>query len=151
MIYSKLSDANCYRGLSKGLDRAIEWLENADFTRIEDGRYDLDGPDFRAIISTASTVAPEEAVMESHKKYIDLQYIIEGEENFFVEHLEEMGAPTSENAERDIYFYKGAKKEQMILVPEGYFMILFPQDAHATRVMTNEPKQTRKVILKVRF
>ena len=61
--------------------RIIKLIENTDFTKKDDGVYKTDTEDFYYILSTYNTSASiEEKPAEAHRKYIDLQYILYGEE-----------------------------------------------------------------------
>lgn len=56
------------------------FLKNSDLEHMEVGRYEIDGDDIYAMIQKQTTAAPENKKAESHYKYIDIQYLICGEE-----------------------------------------------------------------------
>ena len=80
MIFGKIEDLYLYRGLSENLAKGIDFLLNFDTTQ-PDGKYEVDGENIYALVSTGHTKPAEKPVYEAHRKYIDLQYIVKGEED----------------------------------------------------------------------
>ena len=97
------------------------------------------------IFSQTKPKTKEEAKLETHNQFIDIQIPLSG--------VEVMGyTPRTDlpeeayNAEKDITFYKGLAKDYLTITP-GMFAIFFPQDGHAPGVT---PDGVKKVIVKVR-
>lgn len=84
---------------------------------------------------------------EAHRKYIDIQYLIEGEELIGVAPLASMERVAEAAPERDIWFYEGETAK--LPLSGGRFAILFPQDAHAPCIAAGECRPVRKVVVKV--
>ena len=61
-------------------DKAFAFLKNNDLNKIAKGKYPIDGDNVFASVTTDSTKNFDKTNWESHRKYIDLQYVIEGEE-----------------------------------------------------------------------
>ena len=87
----------------------------------------------------------EEAKLETHNQFIDIQIPLSGVE--VMGYTPRTDLPEEEyNAEKDITFYKGLAKDYLTITP-GMFAIFFPQDGHAPGVTSDGVK---KVIVKVR-
>ena len=86
---------------------------------------------------------------ESHKKYIDIQYLLSGEELIGAGSLSEMTEEVSANPEGDIWFHHGPLSN--IKIGNGYFAVFFPQDAHAPGIAVGSPAPVRKVVVKVKI
>lgn len=84
MITDRLSVIARYRGLYKGLDVLIDWLEDHDPAELPVGSNEIDGKRVFANVMEATTRLPEDAPFEAHKKYMDVQIDLEGAEAYKV-------------------------------------------------------------------
>ncbi|GMU89810.1 MAG: beta-D-galactosidase [Chlorobiota bacterium] len=149
MILDKLEHHATYAGLGENLKKGFEWLANTYTLDTPEGKYAIDGDEVYAIVTSYKTKPYSEGEFESHKKYLDIQYIPEGEEMICVTGLEHLIPKTDFDFEKDIVFYTG--DGEPIRLPEGYFMVLFPQDGHKPGIMTgSERLGVKKVVVKVR-
>ena len=73
----------------------------------------------------------EGARLEAHRRYIDIQYTIEGNEEIGWMPLATAGSPANPYDDtRDIVFFD-RRPTTWLAVPEGTFAVFFPHDAHA--------------------
>ena len=148
MIYDKIENMDTYAGLSADIRMGLEWLRNAK-PEVAIGVYEL-SPRVKAIVSEYTTKEVNENGYEAHRAYIDIQYLIYGEEmlcNLPLEYLKETRAYSQE---KDAAFYEAADvKPQNLLLGNGYFAILFPQDGHMPCLCVNAPTAVKKVVVKV--
>lgn len=84
MIYGALGDIEEYRGMLKGLDVLIDWLEENDPAQLEVGGHPILGDKVYANVMASTTRPEAEAHYETHQRYHDLQIDIEGREAFKV-------------------------------------------------------------------
>ena len=134
MILATLDNAEQYVDLHPAFAKAFEFLRQENLAELEAGRYELDGDNLFCSIAKDSGKTRLDAKLEAHRQYIDIQYVIAGEE--------EMGwRPTAEctdietpySEEKDILFFNDPAKT-WTTVPPGSFVIFFPEDAHAPMV-----------------
>lgn len=149
MIYDDLSNAECYRHVKPGIALALDYLRKTDFSGVAPGRYELDGTNVYAMVQRYTTRKTGDAVWESHRKYIDVQYVHQGEEWFGYAALSEAPAVTTPYDEaKEAQFY--APGSLMLPLGAGKFAIFFPQDVHAPCLAANEsPSEVVKVVVKV--
>ena len=76
--------ARQYHANKKYWDEAFAFLKNNDLTKLAPGKYPIDGDNVYASITEDSTKDYDKSKWESHRKYIDLQYVISGEEKIGV-------------------------------------------------------------------
>lgn len=89
---------------------------------------------------------------EAHREYIDIQYLIYGEEKICSLPLEFLQETKPYNEEQDAAFYEEASiKPQELLIGNGYFAILYPQDGHMPQMSVKEPTAVKKVVVKVKI
>lgn len=80
MIYDMLTNVEKYRGISKNLDTAIDFLVKTDLSALPLGRTEINGDNVFANVMEAQAKPVEELNFEIHKKYMDIQIDIEGTE-----------------------------------------------------------------------
>lgn len=147
MIFDTLKNVDNYKGLGRVYD-ALKFLSETDFSKIELGRYELDGDNIFYMVQSYDT-DPDKTISEAHKKYIDIQYMVEGEEIIGVADISEDKELTEAKEENDVWFYN-CKTEPLVL-SAGKYMVLYPNDLHCPGVATNGTAMTcRKVVVKVK-
>jgi YhcH/YjgK/YiaL family protein len=149
MIYDFLSNADCYRDVKPGIARAFEYLRQADFANVAVGKYELDGARLYAMVQRYTTKTFDAAVWESHRKYIDVQYVCQGEEWFGYVPLSLAPAVTTPYDEgKEAQFY--APGSLTMPLRAGQFAVFFPQDIHAPCLAGPAgPAEVVKVVVKV--
>ncbi|MDO4759011.1 MAG: YhcH/YjgK/YiaL family protein [Rikenellaceae bacterium] len=147
MIFDSLKNCAEYYGISPRIKQAFELFAQVDWTQAEPGKQELDGKNIVANVQVRGLKTKEEAKLEVHDKYIDIQIHIAGaDEAFGWADRSTLKQPKEAfNAEKDIQFFDDEPQTYVTLRP-GQFTILMPEDAHAPLVGEGE---IRKVILKV--
>ena len=147
MILDKLENADLYKGLSKRLDKGFEYLKSNDLTTVAPGSYDI-AEGVRAIISEYNSKNIADAVLEAHKKYIDIQYVISGEEQIGYTPLADQTPTIAYDADRDVVFFK--EEVSYTKLSTGMFSVYFPTDLHQPGVKTGStPTLVKKCVIKV--
>ena len=128
---------------------ALEIVKRYLSEDLPDGQRAVDlGDELFANVLTYETKAPESSVFEVHKKYIDIQYIVKGEEVIEVAPIQTEKKLVEAKEENDVWFYESAT--QPVILKEGDFMVLYPSDLHLPGKAVNNPQNVLKVVLKVR-
>lgn len=147
MILDTLENANIYKALSKRLALGFDYLSNTDFSALEMGVYKIDGDDVFAILQTYDTKEEVDCRLESHQKYIDIQYLVSGEEYVGVTPLNNQEITEDLLQDKDVVFYKG--QAENIKLSAGSFMVFYPTDVHAPGIKINQSSKVIKVVVKV--
>ena len=146
MILSALSQTSRYAALHPLFQQAFDYMRDTDLNALAPGRYPIVGDELFAIVEQAPGKTKEMAKLEAHRKYIDIQLVLDGDERMGWKPLADCLNPVSEySEEKDIRFFHDAPAS-WIAVPPDHFCIFFPEDAHAPLVGEG---QIRKVIFKV--
>ena len=66
----------------------------------------IDGNEVYANVQSYSTMDAADCPFESHKEYFDVQYVVEGEECFGYEPVENLIPSVEYDAEKDLIFYQ---------------------------------------------
>ena len=146
MILSNLSQSARYAALHPLFPRAFDYIRDTDLFNLAPGRYHLLGEDLIAIVEHAQGKTRAMAKLEAHRRYIDIQMVLDGSEEMGWKPLADCHNPVSEHSmEKDIRFFHDAAAS-WIAVPPDHFCIFFPEDAHAPLVGSGA---IRKVIFKI--
>jgi len=147
MIKDKLLNANTYKNISAKIKQGFEWLEKNDLKSLSDGKYFIDGEKFYANIQTYETKT--EAKYEAHRKYIDIQYMIQGKELIGVTDINNCKTCIEYDEEKDLEFFDTTVDEEYFSLNEGEFLLFFPQDTHKPSITYKEKRNVKKVVVKV--
>ena len=147
MIFDTLKNVDNYEGLGR-VYTALKFLSETDFNKIDLGRYELDGDNIFYMVQSYDT-DPDKTISEAHRKYIDIQYMVEGEEIIGVGDISCDKVLTEAKEENDVWFYNC--KTEPLTLSAGKYMVLYPNDLHCPGVATNGTAMTcRKVVVKVK-
>jgi YhcH/YjgK/YiaL family protein len=146
MILSNLAEADRFLGLHPLFARAFEYLRNADLLALAPGKHAVQGEELFAIVENCVGRTRAEAKLECHRRYIDIQLVLEGVDEMGWKPLAECKKPLGDfDTARDIRFY-GDVPSSWIATPAGSFCLFFPDDAHAPLVSDG---MIRKVVMKI--
>ncbi|RIJ41930.1 YhcH/YjgK/YiaL family protein [Pontibacter oryzae] len=146
MVLDKLSNATRYTCMHPLFVQAFAYLQETDLASVATGVHEIEGKRLFAIISEDKGIAKENAKLEVHRKYIDIQYVISGTDHMGWKDLAQCSQPNDPyTEERDAAFFPD-KTQNWFDVPAGSFTIFYPDDAHAAMI-TGEV--VRKVVLKI--
>ena len=146
MILSNLAEADRYLNLHPLFARAVAYLRETDLMALEPGVHPIQDDQLFAIIEACAGRTREEAKLECHRRYIDIQLVLEGVDEMGWKPLAECGVPATEyDAARDIRFFNDVPSS-WVATPAGSFCLFFPDDAHAPLVSAG---MIRKVVVKI--
>lgn len=152
MIVDTLSNHQLYHPLSPRLSRALAHLAATDFSQYDVGNYPLEGKDIFVIVNDYETKIKNTQPFETHQRYIDVQYVVSGEEEFGYLPLADQTPLAPYHTEHDFtkFDYEASKdKAAFIPLKQGMFAIFFPDDMHMPGT-GDTPKNVRKVVIKVK-
>lgn len=146
MILDQLVYAHYYFNLHPGFKKAFDFIRKSKDLAFESQRIHLDGDNLIAIFESPEIRGPSKACLETHRKYIDIQYTLKGTEEIgWKPYFECQQVKQAYHEERDIAFFSD-RPTLWLPIPEDSFAIFFPHDAHAP-LAGKEPVQ--KIIMKV--
>lgn len=128
---------------------AFEFLKRKDLAELPVGWIELE-EGVRASIQRYDSFRWNENRFETHERYFDVQYVIEGMELCGVCNRSELGdIAVPYNQENDITFYEEPKHFGTVFLNAGDFIVLGPEDAHKPRCAVSESIPIKKVVIKV--
>ena len=145
MIFGKKEELNSYRNISENISKGIDFL--LDFDEASPcGRYEIDSDKVYALVVNGKTKVRQDNTFEAHRKYIDLQYVIDGEEDTGYASVSDCTVEVPYNENEDYLMVKGKGSE--VKVASGCFYMAFPCDAHRPMCSKN-PDEIKKIIVKI--
>lgn len=115
---------------------------------MEEGWYEL-GEGVRASVQRYVTLKEGEMCFETHDKFYDVQYVVEGQEFIGVRSRTGLVIKNAYDEENDITFYEEPELSGRVLLAAGEYVILGPEDAHKPRCLAGENMPVVKVVAKV--
>jgi len=129
--------------------KAFDFLNRNDLADLSEGRYDLSDDGLYATVSIYETKQPEDAKYEAHRKYIDIQYVAEGEEYIEILPLEMIDEVQNYDEKADIMFFESKAGGSKLLADKNRFFIFFPEDAHKPCLRTDTIRTVKKIVVKI--
>lgn len=148
MILDKLANAQRYYFLGPKFEKAFQYLTTTDFATLAKGKYEIDGTDIFAIVNEYDTIDAAGEQMESHKKYIDIQYMVTGEELIGHDFLEQQTPSKAYDTEKDFMLF-AEKPSFFTRLAAGSFAVFFPTDLHMPNLKVEASIPVKKIVIKV--
>jgi len=151
MVFDTLQHAETYMRLGKGIETALRFFQAYQ----DDGanlpaKTILDGENIFVNGVNYTSEAKPQGQLEAHQKYIDVMYVVEGEERFFYKPLAQVSRITMPySAEKECTLAEIDADAAQVRFSAGQFLIFFPQDAHLAAQLWDKPCKVRKFIAKV--
>lgn len=147
MIYSDLKSGGIYAATDDKIALCLTYAPklNADTPC---GRYDI-SDDVFVNVMTYRPKPIEEAVAETHRRYADLQLILDGEEWMGCPDPEKLTVVTPFEEEKDIALWKSS---DIALLPmrKGNWALFMPGEPHAPSLRMQDCT-VKKAVFKIRY
>jgi biofilm protein TabA len=151
MVTDRIENAELYFHLSPRIEAALKALRDTDITRREPGVYELQGKDLYASVQRYNSNLLAKSKWESHRQYIDVQYVAGGTERMGWCPIGELEVTMPYSTENDALLYSGTGRA-FIVCPPRSFTIFFPEDGHMPCVaIDDKPEPIQKTVMKVRI
>ena len=147
MIYDHIYNIHLYKGISPSLDLGLDFISKSNET-LPNGISVID-KGVKAIVSEYKTKLENENGYEAHRRYIDIQYPLVGIEKVKCKPIEFLSEMKGYDCENDYLLYSGAQSGSDLIIGNGYFLVLFPEDGHMPQLCVEEPMKIKKLTLKV--
>jgi YhcH/YjgK/YiaL family protein len=146
MIIDRISNAQLYEHLSPRIKRAFDYLRRTDLASISPGRHDIEGDRLYVMLSQYETKPKPQGIWEAHRRYIDLQVVVQGTEQIGYSHVSRLASGGYE-ADRDFVPLEG--DGDFLTLTAGDFMLLFPEDGHMPGIAVGATGSVKKAVFKI--
>jgi len=149
MIIDKIENAHLYAKTHIRIHTALEYIKKTNFLELANGKYEINGDKIFAIVNEYETKKPAKNLLESHKKYIDIQFLVEGTEQIgFTSLYNQKPVKLYDNTDDYMLFNE---PYNLITLNKGMFAIFYPDDIHLPGLIANNPSKVKKVVVKVKL
>jgi YhcH/YjgK/YiaL family protein len=124
-------------------EKAFNFLKDSDLSTLATGRYELEGPDLFVNIEEYVTKDEENTRYEAHRKYADIQYLINGEEYIGIAHLRNTTNTVPYDEAKDVAFMTADEDHLRYANPDKFF-VFFPEDAHRPGIKASTNMKVKK-------
>jgi biofilm protein TabA len=150
MIVAKLERAAEQTAPSPEFKKAYKFLLDARGRELPEGRVEIDGDKVFAIVQSYETKSDAEPKFEAHRKYADIQYIIDGEELIGWAPLEKMKMTQDYDPAKDVTLGVAAPRDTIgVKLFAGELGVFYPSDAHAPKQAVGKGVKVHKIVVKV--
>ena len=151
MILTTKDKLSFYASLNPHFEKAFAALAEVAAEEFVKGRHAVDGDTIYINAAQYQTHPTDGALMEAHRTYVDVMWMISGHETIGIAPVESLTEITQEYAEKgDALLAKLTDTYTTLEMTPDSVCILFPEDGHAPGLIAGEQEEVRKLIAKVR-
>jgi YhcH/YjgK/YiaL family protein len=146
MIIDRLDNSHLYVSLHPRIKAAFDYLQKTDMSAFPAGKYEIDGLNLYAMLQQYDTKPKIQGVWEAHRRYIDLQAVLQGTEILGYANIARLMPGTYDPA-KDFLPLSG--EGDSLTLQSGSFVLLFPEDAHMPGIAIDSPQPVKKIVVKI--
>jgi YhcH/YjgK/YiaL family protein len=146
MVLDLLENIELYEALNPHFPKVVDFLQNTDLSALPLGRNEICGDVVYANVMEVKPKSKDEAFIEIHRRYIDIQIPLSADETMGYTPISELPEADYDCAGDAAVYPVGMPARDYFNVHKGEFTIFFPQDGHAPAITTVSLK---KVVIKV--
>lgn len=150
MVYDRIENISRYRGMSKSLDEAIDFIEGGGLVDIPSGQHEVSGKQitFNHFQYKADILDELQCHFEAHQQHMDLHILLSGQEYIAITPIEEMQPIQTIECE-DSIIYAGQVMTKVHL-SQNWFVLLYPEEGHTGRLsVRDDQNHVDKVVFKL--
>lgn len=133
------------------INNAIAYLKELKISEQDIGKKQIVNENFNYTIQSYMTKPSNECKLESHRKYVDIQIMISGNEAMDIADISRLKIQGEYDEERDIMFWKEPKRMARTTLREGDAIVLYPENAHRGAVSVADSEKVIKIVGKVKI
>lgn len=148
MIYDTLENFGKYFHQGSPLSKALSFAMGFD-PSWSDGRYEIEAEKIYALVSSYETSPASENGFEVHRKYADVQVVLEGEEKIEISLSPELKFVSEYSDAKDKLLVESPEYAASLVMSRGYFAVIYPFEAHRPNCDLRGKQRVRKIVVKV--
>jgi YhcH/YjgK/YiaL family protein len=150
MIADVLKNLSKYDSIIPHSKEISRYLNATNISSLEIGKYQIDGESAFVLIQEYLTKTEREKEWESHRRYIDIQIVLKGQELMGYSPSALLIPRNEYSEEKDIIFYRDDLREHSgVFTPQDHFCIFFPGEAHKPGLHASQAVAIKKAVIKV--
>lgn len=146
MIIDRIENARLYNTVHAAFERAFDYIHQINVDSIAAGRYEIDGGNMYALVQQYNTKLKEQGFWEAHRRYIDLQYVVQGSEGMGYANIHHL---RQGEYDKSMDFLPLYGEGDLVTLHSGSFVLLLPEDAHMPGMAIGSPALVKKIVVKI--
>ena len=134
-------------GMEEAIRKALEILKTLD-ENTAPGHYEV-SPEMYYNVEEYDTDFEQNRRFEAHRKHVDIQCILQGEEMIYVEDADRLEVEEELLPEKDVIFYRGTQIGTPHVLKGGDYLVFRPLKAHKPGVCVEAPARVKKAVFKI--
>lgn len=147
MILDTIDRLASYEGMHPLMGKVVDFLRETDLNALEPGRIVLQGDDLFVNVNQVQPLAKDNARIEVHRQYIDIQIPITGDEEMGYTSASLLGAESQPYDSKIEAGFHSGQSDTWLQVKKGMFVVFFPGEGHAPAVT---PVPLKKIVVKIK-
>lgn len=147
MILDNIKNCSLYFNVNEYFSKGFTFIEKYMKESLPLGRYEIEGDMVYALVMNCDL--KENGRLETHNKYIDIQFVVLGEEIIGIAPKTILTVEEDLSEEKDVIFYLHSEEKSNIKLRNGDFAIFFPGEAHEPCLELNDYKKVVKIVVKI--
>lgn len=144
-----VSDRSNDNEIKDRIESAVKYLKKLKVSEADVGKRVDVNDNFYYSVQSYDTRPTEECKLESHRKYIDIQVMISGEESMDIADISRLTLKEEYNEEKDVMFWNIPTRMSKTTLLSGDCIVLYPETAHRGAQNIEETKHVLKIVGKV--
>ena len=136
--------------IQERVKHALSYLKNLDMTNLCEGKTEVDS-NFYYTVQKYNTKEVSECSFESHKKYVDIQIMLEGYEIMDLADISRLSVKQEYNSESDFILWNEPEKFTRTTLRQGDYIVIYPETAHRGAVRLKSYEEVLKIIGKLKI
>ncbi len=151
MIAAKLHQMRAQSAWTPNMAKALDFLAQMEIADLADGRVEIDGDAVYALVQSYETSGAGDPVMlEVHKRYIDVQFVVHGQEVIAWVPTDRLPVSAEYDEAKEAWFgVIPAADATFVRLAAGEAGVFYPTDGHAPRLAAGAPGPVKKIVVKV--
>lgn len=149
MIFEKIDRLAAYCKLFPSFAKITGFLQSNNPETLAPGNYEIDGERLFVSIQQYETDAANKRPWECHRKYLDLQYVISGEEYIYVAPLGALTDCSPYDEQGDCILSNCDCPASALLLRAGDCVLLSPEEAHKPKCCVADRSNVKKAVIKI--
>lgn len=150
MIIDNIKNCEKYESVHEAFKEAFDAIKMLVSEKREIGKYEINDKKVYAMVQEYTSKTEAERKFEAHKKYIDIQFIVNGQEQIQIGDLEGLKNTNEFNLEKDSGLFEAPELYTSAVLKSGDFAVIYPNEAHAPGIALNDtPSNVKKIVVKV--
>ena len=137
--------------LQERVNQAISYISRLNHKELKVGKYDV-SDDFYYIVKELETQPREQCIFESHRKYIDIQWVVDGQMAIETADVSTLKIEKEYDSEKDVALWLKQENLMQTILSSRSYAVLYPNNAHISAIaVNNQPHKIKLIVGKVKI